>query len=225
MFSEDSVSQVMETISESQYPRLSHGLVELVALVTGLEVAREQSVDSVEAVTSSRFIHDLVTKWIIIWRKNKWKRGNGGRLTLPITLLKRLFNLLKVSQYVWVDEVTLLLVETKQILFCQVMNVNVVLIARGSCPEIVMAETLAKQSCLGNSLQSILGTGNSSAATGPHKNFNSFTSGPYLAGASNNLCKQMEQKIASEMKQRQKVNNRKKLKRQKFGTMRKKLQI
>ena len=99
MFSEDSVSQVMETISESQYPRLSNGLVELVALVTGLEVAREQSVDSVEAVTSSRFIHDLVTKWIIIWRKNKWKRGNGGRLTLPITLLKRLFNLLKVSQY------------------------------------------------------------------------------------------------------------------------------
>ena len=105
------------------------------------------------------------------------------------------------------------------------MNVNVVLIGRGSCPEIVMAETIAKQMCA-ESKQS---------SSGSDQNFNS-TSGLdseiYLpavalpsAATPTNIVSNLGKQIATTLKKRQKERNRKKLKRQKFGCMRKKLQI
>ena len=98
-----------------------------------------------------------------------------------------------------------------------------VLIGRGSCPEIVMAETIAKQMCV-ESKQS---------SAGADQNFNS-TSGldseiylPAVASpsAATNIVANFGKQIATTLKQRQKERNRKKLKRQKFGCMRKKLQI
>ena len=93
----------------------------------------------------------------------------------------------------------------------QELNVNVVLIGRGSCPEIVMAETIAKQMCAESKQSSV----------GSDQNFNS-TSGLdseiYLpavafpsAASATNIVSNYGKQIANTVKLRQKEKNRKKL--------------
>ena len=122
IFSDRSVPQITKSMSESQFPKLTNSIVDIWSVVLGLQTARDNGYQMVEIRTPSRLLGEVLTKWLDVWKKNKWKRGNGGRLVIPITLLKRLDSLLME------------------------VNVNVVHIARGSGPEIVLAETLGKPS-------------------------------------------------------------------------------
>ena len=95
---DDSRPKIVKTVTGSQI-KLTPSNVDLLAVVTGLESARERANKNVEIRTASRILHDIFTKWLVIWKKNKWKKGNGSRLTIPIQLLRRLDNLLKVDKH------------------------------------------------------------------------------------------------------------------------------
>jgi len=211
IFSDKNVPQITQSMSESQFPKLTNSIVDIWSVVHGLQTARDNGYQMVEIRTASRLLKEVLTKWLDVWKKNKWKKGNGGRLVIPITLLKRLDSLLME------------------------LNVNVVHIARGSCPEIVLAETLAKQSC------------NQAEQLSADQNFNFVPPvNSEIAGShhqkpiqKSNICldaengpteatkinKQMQQKIVLTLKKRQKEKNRRKLKRMKFGTMKKKINL
>ena len=193
IFSDTNLSPIKQSLSGKQFPRLSVSLAEVQAVVLGLETAKTKGFLRVEVRTSSRHIEEIFSKWLVIWKKNKWKRGNGGRLVIPVPLLRRLDHL--VSN----------------------LTVNILKVARGGSPEIVMAETLAKQSC-------------QDLVTESDQNFNAMgaeEARALLQGDSGtlNLSKQMEQSIVVTMKKRFKERNRRKIKRKIFGQMRKKIQL
>ena len=81
--------------------------------------------------------------------------------------------------------------------------------ARGSCPEMVRAEGLAKQSCIDFA----------GCQTGQN------TNDPGAALPFDMISKQMERRISSTIKQRQKEHGKRKLKRLMFRGMKKKIQL
>ena len=188
IFGDTTLTPIRQNLSGKQFPKLTVSLAEVQAAVLGLERAKTQGFLCVEIRTTSRLLEEIFSKWLVIWKKNKWRRGNGGRLVIPVPLLRRLDHL--------VTDLT----------------VNVVKVTRGSSPEIVLAETLAKQSCRD------LGT---VSDLNPDE---SLVSGRGEA-ASLNLSKQMEQSVVTTMKKRLREQNRRKLKRRIFGKMRRKIQL
>ena len=189
IFGDTTLTPIRQNLSGKQFPKLTVSLAEVQAAVLGLERAKTQGFLCVEIRTTSRLLEEIFSKWLVIWKKNKWRRGNGGRLVIPVPLLRRLDHL--------VTDLT----------------VNVVKVTRGSSPEIVLAETLAKQSC-----REDLGSG---CDMNPDE---SLVSGRGEA-ASLNLSKQMEQSVVTTMKKRLREQNRRKLKRRIFGKMRRKIQL
>lgn len=95
---DDNCAKIAKTLSGGQV-KVTASSVELLAAVNGLESARDRANNNVKIHTTSRILHDILTKWLVIWKKNKWKKGNGSRLTIPTTLLKRLDILLKVDKH------------------------------------------------------------------------------------------------------------------------------
>ena len=186
IFSDTTLTPIREYLSGKQVPKLTVSLAEVQAAVLGLERAKTQGFLCVEIRTTSRLLEEIFSKWLVIWKKNKWRRGNGGRLVIPVPLLRRLDHLVTA------------------------LTVTVVKVTRGSSPESVLAETLAKQSCrdpeLGSDLNPDEGLIRGEAA-------------------SLNLCKQMEQSVVTTMKKRLREQNRRKLKRKIFGKMRRKIQL
>ena len=186
MFSVDSVAPVSRTCFETRGSKLGINNIEIQATVTALEQARTLGYSRVRLCTSSNMLEAIITKHLQQWKQKKWKRCNGSRLTLPISLLKKLDRLLAV------------------------VEVEVVRVARGSCPEMVMAEGLAKQSCIDFSgCQTAQNTNDAPATALP----------PDI------ISKQMEKKISSTIKQRQKEHGKRKLKRLMFRGMKKKIQL
>ena len=186
IFSDTALAPIRQYLSGKQVPKLTASVAEVQAVVLGLERAKTQGFLCVEIRTTSRLLEEIISKWLVIWKKNKWRRGNGGRLVIPVPLLRRLDHL--------VSELT----------------VNVVKVPRGSSPEIVLAETLAKQS----SRDPMFG-----ADLNPDEDLISGDA------ASLNLSKQMEQSVVTTMKRRLREQNRRKLKRKISGKMRKKIQL
>ena len=186
MFSVDSVAPVSRTLFETRGSKLSINNIEIQACLTALEQAKLLGYPQVKLCTSSNMLEAIITKHLQQWKQKKWKRCNGSRLTLPISLLKRLDRLLAV------------------------VDVEVVRVARGSCPQMVMAEGLAKQSCIDFSgCQTAQNTNDLGAPTLPP----------------NMISKQMERKISSTIKQRQKEHGKRKLKRLMFRGMKRKIQL
>lgn len=186
IFSDTTLSPIREYLSGKQVPKLTVSLAEVQAAVLGLERAKTQGFLCVEIRTTSRLLEEIFSKWLVIWKKNKWRRGNGGRLVIPVPLLRRLDHLVTT------------------------LTVSVVKVTRGSSPEIVLAETLAKQSCRDPEPGSDLNPDEGLIRTG---------------AASLNLSKQMEQSVVTTMKKRLREQNRRKLKRKIFGKMRRKIQL
>ena len=186
IFSDTALAPIRQYLSGKQVPKLTASVAEVQAVVLGLQRAKTQGFLCVEIRTTSRLLEEIISKWLVIWKKNKWRRGNGGRLVIPVPLLRRLDHL--------VSELT----------------VNVVKVPRGSSPEIVLAETLAKQS----SRDPMYG-----ADLNPDEDLISGDA------ASLNLSKQMEQSVVTTMKRRLREQNRRKLKRKISGKMRKKIQL
>ena len=94
MFSVDSVAPVSRTFFETRGSKLSINNIEIQAAVTALEEARRLEYPQVRLCTSSTMLLAIVTKHLQQWKQKKWKRCNGSRLTLPISLLKKLDRLL-----------------------------------------------------------------------------------------------------------------------------------
>ena len=192
MFSVDGLAPVSRTFFETRGSKLSINNIEIQASVTALEQARLLGYPRVRLCTSSNTLKDIITKHLTRWKQKKWKKCNGSRLSLPISLLKKLDRLLAV------------------------VDVEVVRVARGSCPEMVMAEGLAKQSCIDFSgcqtAQNTNDPGGAPATT--------TTTLPLDI-----ISKQMERKISSTIKQRQKEHGKRKLKRLMFRGMKKKIQL
>ena len=189
MFSVDCVAPVSRTLFETRGSKLNINNIEIQACLTALEQAKLLGFPQVRLVTSSNMLQAIITKHLQQWKQKKWKRCNGSRLTLPISLLKKLDRLLAD------------------------VDVEVVRVARGSCPEMVMAEGLAKQSCIDFSgCQTAQNTNDPGAAA--------TTTLPL-----NVISKQMERKISSTIKQRQKEHGKRKLKRLKVRGMKKKIQL
>ena len=186
IFSDKSLAPIRKQLSGKQVPKLTVSLAEVQAVVLGLERAKTQGFLCVEIKTTSRLLEEIFTKWLVIWKKNKWRRGNGGRLVIPVPLLRRLDHLVTA------------------------LTVSVVRVPRGGSPEIVLAETLAKQSC-----RDLM----SGCDPNPDE---VLISGEAV---SLNLSKQMEQSVVTTMKKRLREQNRRKLKRKLFGKMRKKIQL
>ena len=63
-------------------------------MIVGLEAARCAGWSSVEIRFVSRLMVDISLKWLVIWKNNKWRKGSGARLSLPIGLLKRFDSLM-----------------------------------------------------------------------------------------------------------------------------------
>ena len=186
IFSDTTLTPIREYLSGKQVPKLTVSLAEVQAAVLGLERAKTQGFLCVEIRTTSRLLEEIFSKWLVIWKKNKWRRGNGGRLVIPVPLLRRLDHLVTA------------------------LTVNVVKVARGSSPESVLAETLAKQSC---------------RDPGPGSDLNPYEGLIRGEAASLNLSKQMEQSVVTTMKKRLREQNRRKLKRKISGKMRRKIQL
>ena len=189
MFSVDSVAPVSRTCFETRGSKLGINNIEIQASVTALEEARTLGYSRVRLCTSSNMLKAIITNHLHQWKLKKWKRCNGSRLTLPISLLKKLDRLLAV------------------------VDVEVVRVGRGSCPEMVMAEGLAKQSCI-----------DFSGCQTP-QNTNDPEGPPATAMPPDIISKQMERKISSAIKQRQKEHGKRKLKRLMFRGMKKKIQL
>ena len=94
VFSVDSVAPVSRTFFETRGSKLSINNIEIQAAVTALEEARRLEYPQVRLCTSSTMLLAIVTKHLQQWKQKKWKRCNGSRLTLPISLLKKLDRLL-----------------------------------------------------------------------------------------------------------------------------------
>ena len=187
IFSDTALAPIRQYLSGKQVPKLTASVAEVQAVVLGLERAKTQGFLCVEIRTTSRLLEEIISKWLVIWKKNKWRRGNGGRLVIPVALLRRLDHL--------VTE----------------MSVNVVKVNRGGSPEIVMAETLAKQCCRDTMTGDDLN---------PDEDLISED-----AASSLNLSKQMERSIVTTFKRRLREQNKRKLKRKVLGKMRKKIQL
>ena len=185
MFSVDTMSPVSKTLFETKNSKLRIITIELAACLTALEVARSSGYRQVKLVTSSALLQSIITSQLQIWKKKNWRRPNGNRLVIPVKDLKRLDHLLVV------------------------LAVEVVRVARGSCPEIVRAEARAKQSLIDFSESPTLQNTNVGGAgvEEPH------------------VSQQMERKIASAIKQRKKEHCKRKLKRLKIRGMRPKVQL
>ena len=94
VFSVDSVAPVSRTFFETRGSKLSINNIEIQACVTALEEVRTLGYTKVNLCTSSNMLAAIITKHLKQWKQKKWKRCNGSRLTLPISLLKKLDRLL-----------------------------------------------------------------------------------------------------------------------------------
>jgi len=187
IFSDERLQPVSMSVHEGIHlPKLSVTIVELYAIRKGLASVISVGWTQVEVRIASRQTWDILDKWLKIWKRNKWKKCNGSRLCIPVSLLKEIDKSLMQ------------------------LSVSFVLIARGSCPEIIIAETVAKENCVPPVSPSL------------DQSMDNMTSSIKM---SQKQCKQMKIKVVSTMKQRLKEKNRKKIKRLKFGTMKKRLQI
>ena len=156
---------------------------QLKACLAALRHAKSWGYHEVKLYTTSPLLQSIITTQLQVWKRKKWRKGNGSRLVIPISLLKNLDRMLTV------------------------LDVQVERVARGECPEIVRAEAMAKQSCIDFS------------NSAPLQNTN------LSEDEQSNISKQMERKIVSTIKQRQKEHDKRKLKRLKFRGMKKKIQL
>ena len=124
IFSIDYQSPISRTLFETGSSKLTINTIEIQACLLGLERAQTLGYHRVNLCTSSNLLEQIITEKLQKWKQKKWKKSNGGRLVVPISLLKKLDKLLAV------------------------VDVSVTRVARGSCPQIVMAEALAKQSSI-----------------------------------------------------------------------------
>jgi len=183
IFSVESMAPVSRTLFETRCSKLTINTIEIQACLMALDQAKTSGYHQVKLCTSSPLLQAIITTQLQMWKKKKWKKANGSRLVIPISLLKKLDKMLTV------------------------VDVQVDRVARGGCPQIVKAEALAKQSCIDFS----------NSPTGQNTNI--------VGAEETNISKQMERKIVSTIKQRQKEHDKRKLKRLKLRGMRKKIQL
>ena len=183
MFSVDSVTPISKSLFETRRSKLTINTVEIQACLAALEQAKVSGYQQVRLCTSSPLLESIIKTHLKVWKKKNWKKTNGSKLVIPISLLKRLDKLLAD------------------------VDVQVLHVARGSCPEILLAESLAKQSCIDFSHSETTRNTNIDGAKQP------------------DISQQMEREIVSAIKKRKKEHGKKKLKRLKLRGMRTKIQL
>jgi len=100
----------------------TNNAAELQAAIIGLEEAKAKNIKVVAMHTDSELLVNIMTKWIDQWKANNWKKSDG---TPPkkLYLVKRLYDLKSEMKIIWTW------------------------VPRNSCPEMVLADILAKQGC------------------------------------------------------------------------------
>ena len=103
--------------------KATNNAAELQAAILGLEKAKANHFKTVVLNTDSKLMEKLMTKWIDQWKANDWKKRCGEPFKISIDLFKKLDKLRSEMDITWKW------------------------LPRNSCPEMVLADTLANHGC------------------------------------------------------------------------------
>lgn len=123
MYDNPSLPYLYGPVESNMTAKSTNNKAELQAAVLGLEEAKEHNYKRVEPNTDSKLLENVMTKWVDEWKERNWKKLDGSTLKLPIDLLKKLDKLRSEMRITWKW------------------------IPRKSCPEMVLADALAKLGC------------------------------------------------------------------------------
>jgi len=108
-------------LKENLTEKATNNVAELQAAILGLQFAKSKGYTRVEAITDSKLLENIMTKWLDQWKERGWKKSCGSPLVISVHHVKTLDRLRHQMDITWNWQ------------------------PRNSCPELSLADKLANK--------------------------------------------------------------------------------